>query len=88
MFILGFYLLCYGSQNTEVKSYRVTEKDSANFSIFVTMLYPKEHLLIKVNDTIMLDQIGKDTTGSPTAYNYFRYPGRIKKIEVKPATTW
>lgn len=81
LFIVILSLFC-GCQNTENKNYRVTEKDSANFSVFVSMLYPKEHLLIKVNDTVILDQVGRDTTGSPTAYNHFRYPGRIKKIEV------
>jgi hypothetical protein len=74
--------LGYGCKNNEAKDYRVKEKGSANFSVFVSMLYPKEHLLIKINDDLILDQIGKETTGSPTAYNYFRYPDSIKKIEV------
>lgn len=74
--------VCYGCRNSGVKNYRVKEKDSANFSVFVSMLYPKEHLLVKVNDYIILDKIGKDTTGNPTAMYYFRYPDSIKKIEV------
>jgi hypothetical protein len=72
----------YGCRNSENKNYRVQEKDSANFSVFVSMLYPKEHLLVKVNDQIILNKIGKDTTGSPTAMYYFSYPNSIKKIEV------
>jgi hypothetical protein len=39
----------YGCRNSEARNYRVKEKDSANFSVFVSMLYPKEHLLVKVN---------------------------------------
>lgn len=72
----------YGCRNNEVENYRLKEKDSANFSVFVSMLYPKEHLLVKVNDYIILDKIGKDTIGSPTAMYYFRYPDSIRKIEV------
>jgi hypothetical protein len=72
----------YGCRNTEMKNYRVEEKDSANISVLVSMLYPKEHLLVKVNDHIILDKIGQDTTGSPTGEYYFRYPDSIIKIEV------
>ena len=72
----------YGCRNSEVKNYRVKEKNSANFSVFVSMLYPKEHLLVKVNGDLILDQVGENITGSPTAYNHFHYPDSIKTIEV------
>lgn len=80
------FIIClgygYGCRNTKIKNYRVQEKDSANFSVFVSMLYPREHLLVKVNDHIVLDKIGDDTAGSPTSEYYFYYPDSIKKIEV------
>ncbi|PYF74089.1 hypothetical protein [Pedobacter nutrimenti] len=74
--------LGYGCQNNTTERYRVGQKDSANFTVFLSMLYPKEHLLVKVNDQIVLEKIGRDTTGSPTGEYYFHYPEPIKKIEV------
>lgn len=64
----------YGCRNSEVRNYTVKEKDSANFSVFVSMLYPKEHLMVKVYDYIILDRVGKGTTGNPTAMYYFCDP--------------
>lgn len=82
LFIILLVYFTTGCGNTDVKNYRVRRKDSANFSVFVSMLFPKEHLLVKVNDHVILDKIGKDITGSPTGEHYFYYPDSIKKIEV------
>jgi len=68
--------------HTENKNYKVETKDSANFSVLLFMLFPKEHLVVKINNEVVLDMIGSDSLGSPTSYMYFNYPDSIKSISV------
>lgn len=75
-------MLIYGCKGKETKSYRVQSKDSANFSIFISMLYPNEKILVKINDEIVLNQIGDKKKGSPQSYLYYKYPSKIKKISI------
>ncbi|PTT02778.1 hypothetical protein DBR11_04040 [Pedobacter sp. HMWF019] len=80
--LVPFLCLGYGCQNKTTKDYGVGTKDSANFTVFLSMLYPKEHLLVKVNNQVIFDKVGEDIKGSPTGEYYFHYPDTIKKIEI------
>jgi hypothetical protein len=77
-----FLILVFGCKGRGIRSYRVETKDSANFSVFISMLFPQERIFVKVNDEIVLDQIGDEIKGSPQSYLYFKYPSKIKKISV------
>lgn len=81
-FIFGFTVLFGCGVNIE-NNYVVSTKDSANFSVFVSMLYPGEKLVVELNDTfVILDEIGREDIGSPSSYNYFCFPDTIRKIRV------
>ncbi len=82
LIIISFLLSLAGCKFKEIGDYRVNDKDSANFSVFVSMLYPKERLLVKINEQVILDQTGDEIKGSPQSYIYFNYPDTIKKISV------
>ena len=79
---MAFCLLLVGCKNNDIKNYEVNPKDSANFSVFVSMLYPQERLIVKINDYIILSEIGNDSLGSPSSYKYFKYPDSIKTIDI------
>lgn len=68
--------------NRNERKYQVSIKDSANISIFISMLYPKENLVFKVNGIVLLDEMGADSTGNPTKYLYFKYPDTIRTIDI------
>jgi hypothetical protein len=79
LLVTAFFGAC---QSQSDKSYKVSVKDSANISVFVSMLYPKEHLVVKVNGNILMEQRGAENTGDPTRYLYFKYTDSIKEIAV------
>jgi hypothetical protein len=75
-------LLVFGCNSRKIKDYRVQEKDSANFSVFISMLYPKEKIVVKINGEAILDQTGDEKNGGPQSYLYYNYPDKILKIAV------
>lgn len=73
----------FGCRNSSQYSYEVNSKDSANISIYISMLYPKERLTVVLNDkSILLDEFGQDSIGNPSSYRYFHFPDTIRKIKV------
>ena len=77
-----FLILLTACKNKTAKNYEVSTKDSANFSISGSYIYPDESVKIKVNDKVFFERKGKKSTGSPAFWLYFLYPDAIKKIQV------
>lgn len=76
-------VLLFGCKRNVENNYRVSAKDSANFSVFISMLYPEEILVVELNDAfIILNDTGRQVTGSPSSYNYFWFPDSIRKISI------
>lgn len=78
---LTLFVLCSCRNNT-AKHYNVTKKDSANFSISGSYLYPEEKFEVKVNGELILTRIGEKGKGKPAFWMHFFYPNPIKKIQV------
>jgi hypothetical protein len=82
MRILLYILLAIsmlGCKNKADQTYRVSDKDSANFTVAIVMLYPDERLLVKVNNEVLLDTTG-GIPGSLDSRLYFKYPKKISTI--------
>lgn len=84
MRILLYILLAVGilgCKNKAAQTYRVPDKDSANFTVAIIMLYPGERLLVKLNNEVLLDTTG-DASGRLDSRLYFKYPKKIGTISV------
>lgn len=84
MRILLYILLAIGilgCKNKADQTYRMPDKDSANFTVAIVMLYPGERLLVKLNNEVLLDTTG-DASGRLDSRLYFKYPKKVKTIAV------
>lgn len=67
--------------NDKQVDFRVSTKDSANFSIQFPELQFGERIEIRINDEIILSKIGDEALGTAAFWNYYQYPRDISKIE-------
>lgn len=78
-FVLTLLMACKDSEKSN--SYRVSTKDSANFSVMTPEIQTKEKIVIKINNEVIWIEEGKDSIGNPGAWRYYKYPGKIKTIQ-------
>ena len=62
-------------------NYRVESKDLANFSVQFPELQPKEKILIKINNEIILEDTTNNPIGNSGFWRYYYYKDKIVKIE-------
>jgi hypothetical protein len=76
------FLLVYACRTESSRiSYRVKNKENGNFSVQFPELQPKEKILVKVNDVIVLEDSAKGSIANPGFWRYFKYPKKIFKIQ-------
>ncbi|MEN0056873.1 MAG: hypothetical protein AAGC65_24555 [Mucilaginibacter sp.] len=78
--LLSFIFLIGCSKHKQADSYRVSKKNSGNFSIIAPEIQPQERIVITINNEIIWDAKGNDSLGYPGSWRYYNYPKKIKKI--------
>ena len=79
LFVVLLLMTC--KEDLTGRQYRVTTKDSANFSIILPEILPKERMIVKINDEVIEDITGKDSLGNPSSWRYYKYPLKITHVE-------
>lgn len=80
--IFLYFSICSCYQRRVDINYEVDQKKEANFSVVCPELYPKEKLQVKINNSIILNVIGDDTTGSHSFWRCFYFPNNINTVEI------
>lgn len=79
IFICIIFTNC--GRNKDQYNFQVSTKDSANFSVQFPELQFEEAIEVRINDKIILSEIGTEPLGISGFWNYYRYPSKITKIE-------
>jgi len=80
-FIFIWILFTNCGRNKDQNNFQVSTKESANFSVQFPELQFEEAIEVKINDKIILSEIGSEHSGTSGFWNYYRYPSKITKIE-------
>lgn len=81
--LLSAMLLAATGCKEKNDDYRVNKNDKSNFAVFMSFLYPDEHLTIRLNGKLLMEQTGEKITGAPTNYTFYYFPDTVKSISIK-----